>query len=177
MSKVQGLVADIEARDTKVGTMYNFKVNGESYGAGKFPPKNIKVGDYIEFNVTMNGNYKNMDTRSATKIDKPSGEQVQASRAATSASNSSADAKQEVISKQAARNTAVAFMAVLGTAGALPVAASAKPATRYEALTGVLNQLTEEFYNYSQGKTSTPLTDDAVDESEQDPASDDPWAE
>ena len=177
MPNTQGLVSEIRTRDTSYGTMYNFVVNGEEFGAGKFPPRGVAAGDDIEFSFEDKGRYKNLDSKSVKKVGAPSAAQVATSTAATAVASSSASAKDATISKQAARNTAVAFMTLLGSVDALPVAASAKPAAKFEVLRGVLDKLTQEFFDFSMGKTtSTPLTDAAEDVggSDGDPA-DGPW--
>ena len=48
------------------GGFYATAVDGVWYGVGKGHPPFVE-GDYIEFNFSENGNYKNMDVRSVVK--------------------------------------------------------------------------------------------------------------
>lgn len=174
MAKSQGLIGEIKEQSTAYGTMYNYVINGETFGAGKFPPKGVAVGDYIEFEFVEKGRYKNLESKSVRKVEKPSGEQVATATAATATAVRSFGKDQDTISKQAARNTAVAFLTLLASQDAIPVAASAKPAARFDAIRGMLEKLTQEFYDYSTGKSPTPLTDAAEPATMAEPA-DGPW--
>lgn len=184
----QGKVTAVNVRDTAYGKMYTIDIAGTSYGVGKYPPK-AAVGDYVEFNYTENGRYKNLDNKSLRKIAEPAGAaeaplQPAPSRAAPSGGGNSrymSDEaktalemkKQEVISRQAARNSALTFMSLLASQEALPIAASAKKDAKYDALLGILDEITERFYNYSMGTTASS-NDKPSAHNEESPA-DDPW--
>lgn len=174
MPKSQGVIGEIKLQDTAYGTMYNFVINGETFGAGKFPPKGVASGDYIEFEFEEKGRYKNLNSKSVKKVAAPTGAQVATAAAATVTATRSFGKDQETISKQAARNTAVAFLTLLASQDAIPVAASAKPPARFEAIRAMLEKLTQEFYDYSTGKSPTPLTDSAESATIAEPA-DGPW--
>lgn len=181
MSQVTGKVTAIDERSTDYGTMYNVKVNGKSYGHGKAEPK-FEVGDYISFDVEKRGRFENMVSRSIRVLDEPpaSAPAPQPSyggggKRQWNAGND--DKKQEAISKQAARNTAIEFMNLLASQDALPVGKTAKPEAKYTALRGILERLTEEFYLYSQGKAAKPEAGESDDDGDEDegPSAGDHW--
>lgn len=177
MPSIRGFVQEVKELSTAYGPMFNVIVNGESFGAGKFKPR-VNQGDAVEFEFEQKGRFKNITPKSIRAVD-PSTIQATSptvSRAAPAAAASRAadfTKNQDTISKQAARNTAVAFMNILAGQDALPVAKTAKAGDKFDALRGILDKLTEEFYNYSIGKDSTPLTSAAEAASPED--EDGPW--
>lgn len=147
---VSGIVQSIDARETKFGQMYSARVNGTSYGIGKYPPK-CKVGDNVTFNVTYNGQYANMDTKSLQVIAGGATAPSAPPAAGAPTRGNYEDPKQTVIAKQSALNSAVAFMQVLQSADALPVSKTAKPADRLKTLEAMLNHYRSKFYFESTG--------------------------
>ena len=113
MAKTSGIVTQVRSRETKVGTMYDLVVNGISYGAGKYPPRDIKDGDFVTFEFTENGNFKNLVPRSLRKDDAPAPAAVSAAKAETRTVVAQTDKRQETISKQANLNTAIALVQLL----------------------------------------------------------------
>lgn len=65
---VSGFVDEIPVRETKFGEMYSLVINGETYGFGKYAPK-FGVGSEIEFDVSWNGNYANVDRDTVNVIN------------------------------------------------------------------------------------------------------------
>jgi len=129
MSKQQGTVEQIVSRTVngKNGafTAYDYHIDGQKYGAGSFNARGVAEGDYVEFDVEMNGNYKNIAKNSMRKIaGQPAAAAVQANNApvkyAGKTVNQKADEKDQRISRQSAFNTAAAFLKIAQEAGALP---------------------------------------------------------
>lgn len=149
----QAYIQSITNRDTAYGKMYDIQFsNGDKVGAGKFPPKGVVEGDYVQYEVTMKGQYKNLAPGSLSKISKPEG--VAPPAPARSTGGFGGDDRQEIISKQAALNSAIAFLALAQSAEALPVGAkNLAPAKRLDALVSMLNEVTSKFYHQSTGKT------------------------
>jgi len=128
MSKQQGTVEQIVSRTVngKNGTFtaYDYHIDGQKYGAGSFNARGVAEGDYVEFDVEMNGNYKNIAKNSMRKL----AGQPAAAAPATAAPvryegktvNQKADEKDQRISRQSAFNTAAAFLKIAQEAGALP---------------------------------------------------------
>jgi len=86
MSKQQGTVEQIVSRTVngKNGafTAYDYHIDGQKYGAGSFNARGVAEGDYVEFDVEMNGNYKNIAKNSMRKIaGQPAAAAVQANNA------------------------------------------------------------------------------------------------
>lgn len=172
---VSGVVQSIDTRETKFGQMYSARVNGTSYGVGKYPPK-CKVGDNVTFNVTYNGQYANMDTKSLQVVSGGAAAPSAPAAAGAPARSNYEDPKQTVIAKQSALNSAVAFMQVLQAADALPVSKTAKPADRLKTLEAMLNHFRAKFYFESTGsefpvveKKEDVVTEDLSDEGDEEP--------
>lgn len=150
---MKAYVNDIIEKPVRGGTMIMHDIlfsNGDRVGAGKFKPKGIKKGDYVEYEVTMNGNFKNLTPGSLSKIDPPPGESAPAPQAAASySSGSSYDARQDVISRQAALNSALSFVSMLAAAGALPLPKS--KATQADALEAIVMEYTGRFFHQNTG--------------------------
>lgn len=148
--QVQGYLEDIKEKQTKVGAMYDLKVNGDYYGIGKYPPRDAKAGDYVEFVMEQNGNFRNVGRGTLRVIPAPAG----ASRAAPSAPTKQStgggwDERQATISKQAALNTAIAFVTLATANDTIKL-----PATKGDQL-GVLEaavfEYAAKFHEFSTG--------------------------
>src|SRR4249919_149606 len=163
MNQVTGVVSDIPVLNTKTGkTMYSIVVNGEKFGVGMYAPK-CAVGDTVTFQVSMNGQYKNVENKTLVV---QAGVPRQAPSAAPSLTSASAnsgtfDNRQDTIFKQAALNTAIAFAKLAHEAGALPSPTKVKD--KLEALDAIVKQYARDFYQFSTGKTlEVPAGDKAV---------------
>lgn len=124
--KIQGRVDYINERDTRVGKMYSIKVGGTNYGVGKYPPRGIEQGDMVEFGVSWNGNFANVERGTLRKAE---GSTAPPSAPAARGGGGpqkvgSFDDRQTVISKQAALNTALGFLEFALKAEKLPVPAA-----------------------------------------------------
>lgn len=152
MAKTSGIVTQVRSRETKVGTMYDLVVNGISYGAGKYPPRDIKDGDFVTFEFTENGNFKNLVPRSLRKDDAPAPAAVSAAKAETRTVVAQTDKRQETISKQANLNTAIALVQLQLSNGGLKFPANAKPAAIFEAIEGAVFDTAQRLYNHTTGE-------------------------
>lgn len=150
MNEVNGIVQKIETRKVANGTKtaYDIYVGGQKYGAGLWAPK-AKEGDYVTFNANQ-GQYGWDVERGTLKVGKaPKGEEQAAIKAKVGAAVNSFDARQDAISRQAASNTAIAWVSFLQAAGALTV-----PATKGKAqaaLDLVRKEYEKEFYESNTG--------------------------
>lgn len=57
---VCGIVEEMWSRSTANGQFWSIKINGESFGFGKYPPK-FGEGSEVEFDIRWNGEYPNVD--------------------------------------------------------------------------------------------------------------------
>ena len=178
---ISGVIQQIRTKQTKIGTMYDIQVNGDFYGIGKYAPK-AKEGDYVTFTPEYNGNFKNVE-RGTLKVSANKPANVGNSAPATNvrAASNSFDARQDAISRQAASNTAIAWLTLLNTAGALPIATSKSKGSQQEAMDVIRRQYEKEFYEANTGiewKNISPKQDaesDADDNGEEE-VENDPWS-
>lgn len=149
----QAFLTKIDQRQTKVGIMYDLLFsNGDKIGAGKFLPKGATEGEYYQYEYSMNGNFKNLTSGSLSKLDKPAGVTPPAPRP-TGGSSGNFDERQDIISKQAALNSALSFVSLLVAADALPVAKTIKTDKKTDAIASIVNEYTTRFYHQATGKT------------------------
>lgn len=155
MAEITGVVQEIETRSVAGGkTAYNVRVGGESYGAGLYAPK-CKVGDYVKFGLDESRGYKNIE-RNTLKVsaNKPPAEALAAAAATAPQQNSqgmSVDARQDVISRQSATNSALAFLTLLTTNDAMGLPAATAKGKRVEVIESMLHQYEKEFYERNTG--------------------------
>lgn len=155
--QVTGIVENIVARNTRVGDMYDLVVNGKKYGAGRYAPRDIKQGDFVSFEVDVkqNGQYTNYDIRRGT-IRKEEGrppQEADKSEAKQSAKQTHVpfDNRQEVISKQAALNTALTFCNLAASLGAVPMPKTVKEADKLGLISKWVLDTAAQFYGLSTG--------------------------
>lgn len=131
---MKGKIELVTTKDWKGKTLYSMKVNGEFYGCGVKSPGN--KGDFIEFDVEENGNYKN-----AGNIRKAEGAPSAPSGAPVASGGTDWAKKDQQISWQAARNSANALLATAVSAGFQDA-----PDT-FSKLVAASNKLTQDFFN------------------------------
>lgn len=179
--KLTGQVEAIKVNQGKFGEMYNLVINGQYFFAGKFPPRGITQGDYVEFEYTetQKGQYTNRD------IAKGSLRKIEGSAApAASATKPSApgvrtipvDARQTTISKQAAFNTALAFVGHAIAIGAVPFPAKAAGSEKLDLLDSWVKKEATKFYHLSTGETWV-IEDESLAEKEEAGVAEDAWPE
>jgi hypothetical protein len=175
MATVTGKVNKITSKEWEGKNLYGLEVNGKSYGTGTKKPT-VVAGDYVEFEADTSGKYAKADFFSIKKIEAPAGSAATGPTGGGYRYGAGDDKKQEVISKQAARNSAIAFFAQLAALDALPTPAkTAKIDARMELYLGILDKMTTDFFDYSMGKSKAPTKEESksVDGS----AADDNWEE
>lgn len=152
MASITGVLSAIYENDTAYGKMYNISVEGVTYGIGKEPPK-AKAGDTINFEATQKGRFWNVAPGSIKVSPSDASAPPQQQYAKQPAASNQRDATQHVISKQAARNSAIAFLQAAVAAGAGPKI----PAKGgFSALLALCDELTEQYYNYAMGIEPKP---------------------
>ena len=159
MSTAKGVVEKI----AQFGAMFNLTVSGERYGFGSNKP-NCNEGDTIEFEYTLDksGKYKNGVTKSV---------KVVAGAPAASASVTSVGgygkttATQTTISKQAALNSAIAFVNGLVNLEAVPgITKTMKAEERYDIMEALVYTKTKEFYKQSTGDAFPEDVEEAIEQ-------------
>lgn len=181
MSNVTGRVDEVYEYNTKFGTMYGVKVDGEKYGAGKIKPR-ASSGDTVSFRYTENGQYKNIDMKTfeATAGSTQAGPPVAASIGGGGRETS--DGRQNSIVRQNALSSAVAFLGVLAAADAIPgITKTMKPDERYGLINALLVETADEFFNANIKGVSLSAgggeeTDDRASQAAGKAASDGNWA-
>lgn len=182
MAQVKGVVQAIETKQVSGGTKtaYSIVVGGQGYGAGLFKPK-CKEGDYVTFEVEMNGNYKNVARNSLSVSDyKPTAEDTSApTKSGTKSAGGMTKEqywdnkekldleRQDVISRQSSSNSAIAFMQVMSANDALGLPKSTAKGAQAKALTALLRKLEVEFYERNTGKVWVDITPKQKQETEQ----------
>lgn len=133
MSSVTGEVARIFSNDS--GT-FNVKMSDdEMYGFFKTKP-NFKEGDTVTFSYSQRGKYRNADPKTVVVVAAPA--------AGQSATSSAGLSNQDIIRYQAARNSALTFLQLAAQTDAVKL--PAKQAEKYDALMGLVHEVTDRFY-------------------------------
>lgn len=153
---MQGFITKIDARDTKFGTYYDIYFDGKKAGAGKFPPKGVQANDYVEYELEKDDKgYDRLRAGTLRKLEAPQGVKAPAAPAASTIGLD----RQDVISRQAALNSAIEFVTLLQTAGAIPVGKTANAAKTGDKLEAILMSYVQKFYKMNT-QSDYVLTDD-----------------
>lgn len=176
MTTVTGVIQQIQTRSVAGGTKtaFDIYVNGQKYGAGLFAPK-AKEGDYVSFEATQ-GQYGWDVVARSLKVGKtPFGEQAAPPVSRSANGTPSFDKKQDAISRQAASNTAIAFLQLLAAQDALPVPTSKSKGDKQAVIETLLQGYEKRFYEANTGqvwkdvspassKTETPVAGPQVED-------------
>jgi hypothetical protein len=152
---ITGVVQAINAKPVAGGKIaYDVVVAGDAYGAGLYAPK-CKQGDYVQFELDDSRGYKNV-ARNTLKVskNKPPAEAVATAASTLPARNSSGamvDNRQDVISRQAALNSAIQFLSILASTDSLGLPAATAKGKRMEALETMLTKYQQDFYENNTG--------------------------
>jgi hypothetical protein len=151
----QAYLVEVKTKQTTAGEMYDLLFdNGEKVGVGKFKPKNAEAGKYYEYEVKMNGNFKNLAPGSLKQVVAPPASAPAATSAKPAYSGGNGyDTRQDTISKQAAFNTAIALVKLMQDADALPIPASVKKDKKADALEAIVLDVAARFYHRATGNT------------------------
>ena len=150
----QAYLVEVKTKQTSAGEMYDLLFdNGEKVGVGKFKPKNAEPGKYYEYEVKMNGTFKNLAPGSLKQVVAPPASSPQPVSGAKPAGGGGYDARQDTISKQAAFNTAIALVKLMQDADALPIPASVKKDKKADAIEAIVLDVAARFYHRATGNT------------------------
>lgn len=160
MATIKGYLNEIKGEKTKQGFGPYFKlvVDGKFYETGsKFPPKGVAQGDYITFETAQNARgYETIVQGSVSKTDAPAGLTPAASAAAAGPD------RQDIISRQAAFNTAISFVGMLAANGGVPEGKTTTAAAKAEKLEALVLSYMPKFYRWSTGNEFELPEDDVV---------------
>lgn len=162
MSKISGIVEEIVSRNG----YYDLKINGKRYGNGKYAPRDVKQGDFVEFEYEskQNGQYTNYYVKPRTLRKAEGSTPAKAPEGAQESATTSGyaqpvkreyvafDERQDIISRQAALNTALQFCTLASSHGAVDFPKSAKPSERLTLVRAWLLDEASRFYNLSTGR-------------------------
>lgn len=117
MATETGFITELSSGPTKFGERFYVHVNGHRLMAGKFKP-NLAVGDFVQFETEQNGQYTNLAKGSSfQKVEAPAGVAAPTPPKATTIGID----RQDVISRQAALNSALQFVQILTANDAIPL--------------------------------------------------------
>jgi hypothetical protein len=185
LNNITGVIEYLDAKEGQWGTMFSIKVNGTRYSLGKLDPTakfGVVKGDVVRFSAAQNAKGYWDVKGPITKVAEAEPQVVRASPSAAAVGGVAAtyraaeDNKQKVISRQAARNSAIQFLQLAQAAGVLPAAPKTK-GQGFDLLRDLLDKITDEFYNDSLNpKAYTEVAPEAQAAPAAAPADDD-WGE
>lgn len=150
MTQVIGVIQDIRSRSTSVGEMYDIVVDGNTYGVGKYAPRGVTRGDTVSFTSEARGNYKNVAKGTLRKVEAMEAPKAISGDAPLRALPPTDAERQGIISRQAALNTAVAFVSALTAAECVPL--PARHADRLAYCNSLVLAYANAFHIISTGK-------------------------
>jgi hypothetical protein len=146
MSNVTGRVDEMYSYNTKFGEMYGMVVDGQKYGTGKVKARS-GVGDTVNFRFTENGQYKNIDMKTFNIVGAGVGAEPTERAPAAVSRSESPDARQNSIVRQNALSSAVAWVAALAAADAVPgITKTMKAEDKYGLYHALLVETADEFF-------------------------------
>lgn len=175
MTQVTGEIERIEAREVPGhGTFYDVIVNGKKYGNGKYAPRGFQQGDIVSFEYEtkqrgqyINYNIKARTMRKAEGAQPAQGNQAEPRKELTPVPAKSQyvafDERQEIISKQAALNTAIQLGNLALEAGAVLVNKSAKDNEKLTLVHNWILSTAAEIYGHTTGREWDVQLADNVD--------------
>lgn len=168
MSK-QGYITDIKHDPNgKFGPSWTVFIDGKGMGFMKFAPKGVAVGDFVGYESETNARgYENLKAGTLTKLAAPAGV-TPPTRAEPSVIKMD---RQDVISRQAALNSALEFITLLVTSDALPAGKSLTAEKKADKIEQLVMEYTQKFHLLSTGAAyeipEAALEDGAVNWDEQ----------
>lgn len=172
MSVVSGILDDVVSRPVGKMTMYDIVVEGQKYGNGPRPVTGVAKGDRIQFEVAMNGQFKNVKPGTLKKWEPKDGAEEESKPVVQARPtyqkpydkddywrakerrdiekeakwDKREEEKQARITFEAARKQALEYVSVLGQTDSLFLKKMDKAADRQEYIRALFNDLTREFY-------------------------------
>ena len=159
--KVVGTIQDISSRSVAGNrTAYGIVIDGNNYSVGLYAPRGVAVGDNVEFEVEVNGQYRNVARGTLRKVygaaatASPPSTPSPAPQASTNSPIGgrpfvSDTDRQSIISKQAALNTAISYVNVLLETESVPLPKTA--ADRLAFIESLVFDSTAKFHKFSTG--------------------------
>lgn len=144
----EGFITDIKHDPNgRFGPSWQLYVDGKTLGFMKYEPKGYAIGDYVTYETEQKGQYQNLKAGTLSKSVPPAGA---AAPTRPEPSKITMD-RQDVISRQAALNTALSFVQLLQVAGALPEGKSLTPAKKADKMEAILMEYVKKFHLLSTG--------------------------
>lgn len=157
MTQVVGTLERIFTKEGQFGPQVSYKVNGEWYGGGKYPQRDVAEGDVVQVTYEVNPRgYKNLVKHGG--LIKQAGLGLAAApvaavhRPAAYPSGGFYDNRQDTISKQAAFNTALTYLDLQIKLGGIKFPANAKAPDIFAAFETMVNNEAVRLYNINTGK-------------------------
>lgn len=145
----QGYITDIKHdANGRFGPSWQLYIDGKSLGFLKFAPNGFQVGDFVEYQTKDNGKgYQNLVPGSMNKVSAPAGSAAPAPKAASVITMD----RQDVISRQAALNSSLAFVSLLEKAGALPEGKTLTASKKVDKMEAIVVEYMQKFHQWSTG--------------------------
>ena len=159
--KVVGTIQDISSRSVSNNrTAYGIVIDGQNYSVGLYAPRGVAVGDNVEFEVEVNGQYRNVAKGTLRKVygaaatasppSAPSASPQASTNSPIGGKTFVSDTdRQSIISKQAALNTAISYVNVLLETESVPLPKTA--ADRLAFIESLVFDSTAKFHKFSTG--------------------------
>ena len=140
----------IEKVNQNKGGFYAFLIADEWYGLGKNRPDQ-KEGDEVEFAITRNGRFKNVDGP-VTVVSSGGPVAVASSGGEGKPDEAYWNDKDKRIALSGCRNSAIELVSVLLSNDALAVPAKKD---RYDFVSGLVDEITDRYFNNMYGESYT----------------------
>lgn len=158
MTEVVGILERTNTREGRFGPQVSYCVNGTWYTGGKYLQRDVKEGDTVKVTFTTNARGYHDLAKHGGLIKVESGS-AQTERSGSGSTGGSAaapkpayvDNRQEVISKQAAMNTALQFLQLQVQLGGIKFPASAKAPDIFAGVNGMLLTEAARIYQLNTG--------------------------
>lgn len=139
---MQGTVQYVNEKPWNGKVLYSFKLSNDDslYMCGVSRP-NVKKGDYVNFDVTVNPKGQQLVDAKTLKVAVP---EIATGRSGGDSWKPPEDKRQRTIEWQAARNSAIAAADVILKNGALKL--PAKESGKYDVVVALIMDLTKKFF-------------------------------
>ncbi len=151
MSTITGVVQKIDTKFIQKlnKNMFDIIVNGKAYGIGMYAPRDVAEGDTVTFTATEE-QWPKVERGTLRKASAAEASAAPAAPTKAYVANSFDD-RQAVISKQAALNTAIAFVKMALDSGAINLGSSG-PA-KLGIIEAAMFEFAAKFHQFSTGET------------------------
>ena len=158
--QITGFLQEVKGKETRFGTFYSLVVGGKTYDTGsKFPPKGFTAGDYVSFEVAKNDRgYETIKAGSLSKQQAPAG----VSPPTPPAASVIAMDRQDVISRQAALNSALTMVGLIVQVGGIPESKTTTAAQKADQVDAMVMSYMQRFFKLSTGAEYEMAEDDVA---------------